>query len=269
MSADREGQPEDETGGEGVDRGEQDGVDEGEEVERSAYEDDEEDVEPYSADGGVTPAPESGRLGRQSGRRSVRSEQGPWRRFAWVALIILTAGVAWALILSTILINRSGDRTAELISLFEAGQQQRGGAVGQIPQNQAARRAALEAQLQQTRTLRAEAGAAKAKQAADQAAARQAIASAGLAGARSRQADAEAGLAETLTNRASIEPPSRERPALTPPSLTLDPSLTFDPSVNVERPSLDLERKQLELLKKLQTAIQELRQAIEDLRPRP
>ena len=97
------------------------------------------------------------------GEKSERSEQDRWRRFGWVALIILTAGVAWALILSTILINRSGDRTAEVISLFEESQDVRNEALRQIPKNQEERRAALEAQRQQTRTLQAEAQAARAR----------------------------------------------------------------------------------------------------------
>ena len=49
----------------------------------------------------------------------VRSEQDKWRRWAWAALVVLVIGVAWALALSTILLNRSGDNTAELIALFE------------------------------------------------------------------------------------------------------------------------------------------------------
>ena len=94
----------------------------------------------------------------EEGSEGERSEQDHWRRFGWVALAILTTGVAWALVLATILIDRSGDRTAELIALVEEGQQQRESALGQIPQSQKERRAALEAQRQQTRTLQAAGG---------------------------------------------------------------------------------------------------------------
>ena len=84
MSADREWLP--------------DGESEDEEAGGSAYEDD----EPYPAeDAGDDPA-----SGRDA--KGERSEQDRWRRFGWVALIILTTGVAWALILSSILVNRSG-----------------------------------------------------------------------------------------------------------------------------------------------------------------
>ena len=105
------------------------------------------------------PAPGSG----GESDEDERSEQDRWRRFGWVALIILTVGVAWALILSTILINRSGDHTAELLSLYEESQDARDQALRQIPKNQEERRAALEAQRQRTRTLQAEAQASRAR----------------------------------------------------------------------------------------------------------
>ena len=83
----------------------------------------------------------------------VRSEQDKWRRWAWAALVVLVIGVAWALALSTILLNRSGDNTAELIALFEKSQEQRKAAVNQTSQNQDARRAALHATQAESQAL--------------------------------------------------------------------------------------------------------------------
>ena len=170
----------------------------------------------------------------------------------------LTAGVAWALVLSTILINRSGDRTAELISLVEEGQQTRESALGQIPQSQEERRAALEAQRQQTRSFQAEAGAARASQAKEEAAARQALAGIALAQARSRQADAEAILAQAQAGRPSFETPS----------LTIEPPSR---SISLERQQIDLQKRLNtaieDLRKQLNAAIEDLREAIEDIRP--
>ena len=125
-----------------------------------------------------------------------RSEQHRWRRWAWWALIIATVGGGWVLVLATIFIARSGDRTAELISLFEAGQQQREAASGGAQESQEERQAALKAQQQQSQTFRAQELAALADQAKSNAEARLALANAALAESRIDQADAEAALAQ-------------------------------------------------------------------------
>ena len=88
---------------------------------------------------------------------SERSEQDQWRRFGWVVFghphYRRCRGPGR---MPIILINRSRDRTAELISLFEEGQQQRTAALGQIPQSQEPRQAALESQSAQTRAFQAD-----------------------------------------------------------------------------------------------------------------
>jgi hypothetical protein len=270
MSDDREWQPEDETGAGGVERPADEDVQPVDEDVEPADEDvqpvdqdvepADEDVEPYPLEGArAAPAPGSG---SQRGRGGETSEQDRWRRFGWVALIILTIGVAWALILSTILIDRSGDRTADLISLFEQSQEARNSALGQVPLSQEERRAAIEGQRQQTRTAQAEAQAARANQAQGQAAARQAQAGAGLAGARSRQADAEAALAQAQANRASTQPSSLER------QLALDRQVSLDAQVALARQAA-LDQQQIDLLKKLNASVRALREAIKDLRPGP
>ena len=178
--------------------------------------------------------------GHRSRRKFRRSEQAQWRWFGWVALIILTTGVAWALILATHLVNSSGDRTAALIEELEEGQQNREAALGQVPQSQKERRALIESQRAETRRIQAEAQAARASQAKDEAAARQALAGIGLAQARARQADAQAILAQAQANRANAEQPSL---------------------------SISLERQQIDLQNRLSQAIEDLRDALQDLRP--
>ena len=241
MSTDREFRPEAETGGEGegigrpgdedVEQYPAEGSGDYAEGSESDVEDSDEDVEDSDED--VEDSDED-----DDGDR--RSEQDQWRRFGWVALAITTTGVAWALVLATILINRSGDRTAELISLFEEGQQERTAALGQIPQSQEQRQAALESQLAQTRAFQADARAARASQAKDEAAARQALADSAMAQARARQADAQAALAQAQANRANAAQPSL---------------------------SISLERQQIELQEQLKKALNDLRAAIEELRP--
>ena len=227
-----------------------------------------EGLEPYpDPDSGADPAPGSDSQGD-------KSEQDQWRRFGWVALIILTIGVAWALTLGTILIDRSGNRTAELISLFEQSQDLRKNALRQIPKSQKERRAAIEAQRQQTRTLQAEAQAARASQAKGEAAARQALAGSGLAGARARQADAEAALAQAQANRASTQRPSLDRQldlqrqVVSERQLDLARQVVADRQAAADR-QVTLEREQTELLKEIKSAIRGLREAIKDLRPGP
>ena len=104
---------------------------------------DDSDFDSYRAEG-ETPDSEEGR----------RSEQDKWRRWAWAALVVLVVGVAWALTLSTILLNRSGDNTAELISLFEQSQERRQAALEQSSQSEEARRAALDTTIAESRTFR-------------------------------------------------------------------------------------------------------------------
>ena len=137
-----------------------------------------------------------------------RSEHDKWRRWAWAALVVLVLGVAWALTLSTILLDRSGDNTAELIALFEESQQRREAALGQTSQTQEARRAALDAAKAESQTFRAQAQAARASLVESNASARRALAQEALAGARTNQADKQAALAEAQANRANRQAPS-------------------------------------------------------------
>ena len=225
MSADREWRPESETGGEGV--------------ERPGYEAGGA-VSGRGLGGGLEGTEEAARIRRPRGG-SERSEQDQWRRFGWVALVILTTGVAWALVLSTILINRSGDRTAELISLFEEGQQQRGGALGQVPQSQEERQAALESQL-----------------------------------AADADVPGRGGGCPGESGQGTKRPPARPWPAPAWPRPAPGRQMRRRPWPRRRRtgrmPSsrpcpISLEREQIDLQKKLKTAIEELREAIEDLRP--
>ena len=90
--------------------------------------------------------PEDGRGTRATARRNdrrgkrgdkvERTEHDKWRRWAWAALVFSILGVIWGLTLSTILLNRSGDNTAELISLFEESQERRDALARQSAQNQ-------------------------------------------------------------------------------------------------------------------------------------
>ena len=76
--------------------------------------------------------------GRRNDRRGKsrekveRTEHDKWRRWAWAALVFSVLGVVWALTLYTILLNRSGDNTAELIALFEESQERRDALARQI-----------------------------------------------------------------------------------------------------------------------------------------
>ena len=137
-----------------------------------------------------------------------RSEHDKWRRWAWAALVVLVIGVAWALTLSTILLNRSGDNTADLISLFEESQGRRETALRQTSQNQEARRATLDATQAESQNFRAQGRAALASQGESNASARRALAQGALAGARINQANKQAALAEAQANRANRQAPS-------------------------------------------------------------
>ena len=213
-----------------------------------------------------------------------RSDQDKWRRWAWAALVVLVLGVAWALTLSTILLNRSGDNTAELISLFEESQERREAALRQTSQSQEARRAALDATQAESQTFRAQSQAALASQAESNASARRALAQEALAGARINQADKQAALAEAQANRANRQAPSpsgmqrsldRTRDLQRTLDRNLDLQRTLERNIDLLRTlerSIDLQRTvdtTRDLQERLKEAIDALRQAISDLRPRP
>ena len=166
--------------------------------------------------GGGAYADEPPRRVGPRGDPKLQNEQDKWRRLALTALIIVTVGGGWALVLVTILVDRSGDRTAELISLFEAGQQQRQGALGGVQQSQKERQAALETQQQQSQMLRAQELAALADQARGNAETRQALANAALATSRARQAEAEAALAQAQSEETQARTVDRRTPAQVP-----------------------------------------------------
>ena len=210
-----------------------------------------------------------------------RSEHDKWRRWAWAALVVLVIGVAWALTLSTILLNRSGDNTAELIALFEESQERRETALRQTSQNQEARRAALDATQAESQNFRAQGQAALASQAESNASARRALAQEALAGARINQADKQAALAEAQANRANRQAPS---PSDMQRSLerTLDLQRALDRNLDLQRTlernidllrtlerNVDLQRtleRSRDLQRRLNETIRALREAISDLR---
>ena len=212
-----------------------------------------------------------------------RSEHDKWRRWAWAALVVLVIGVAWALTLSTILLNRSGDNTAELISLFEESQERREAALRQSSQSEEARRAALDTTIAESRTFRAQAQAARASQAERNASARRALAQGALAGARTNQANTEAALAQARADRASREAPSPSGVQrsldrtldLQRTSTDLDLQRTLERNIDLLRTlerNVDLQRtldRNRELQRRLNETIRELREVIRDLRSRP
>ena len=137
------------------------------------------------------------------------TDQDRWRRVAWVAVISLIVGVGWALILSTILLSRSGDRTAELISLFEsgqeareAGQEAREAALARLPESQAERRATIEGLQEQSQLFKAQELSAFAEQSESNANTRQAVANEALANAQRRQESVETLVLGALTAQA-------------------------------------------------------------------
>ena len=134
-----------------------------------------------------------------------RSEQHNWRRWAWWALIIATVGFGWALVLATVFIVRSGDRTAALVSLVEEGQQQRQAASEGAQQSGDEREAALESQQQESQTFRAQELAALADQSKGNAEARQALAEAALAESRANTVNSETQTADAQTADALAE----------------------------------------------------------------
>ena len=166
-----------------------------------------------------------------------RTDQDRWRRVAWVTVISLILGVAWALTLSTILLNRSGDRTAELISLFESGQEERTATLARLPESQAERRATIEGLQEQSQLFKAQTLSAFADQSESNAGSRQAIASAALAEIQRRKA---------LTS-------SAERTLLTEQIGTI----------------ADLQSSIDRLRTSLTESMRKLRESIKDLGPRP
>ena len=144
--------------------------------------------EPEDGRGARATARRNDRRGK-SGDKVERTEHDKWRRWAWAALVFSILGVIWGLTLSTILLNRSGDNTAELISLFEESQERRDALARQTAQNQAEKQAALKATQAESQAYRARSQAARASEAESNASARRALAEATLAGARTRQAD--------------------------------------------------------------------------------
>ena len=238
-----------------------------------------------------------------------RSEHDKWRRWAWAALVVLVLGVAWALTLSTILLNRSGDNTAELISLFEESQERRDALARQTAQNQAEKQAALKATQAESQAFRSQSQAARASEAESNASARRALAEATLAGARTRQAfrarsqaarasesesnaSARRALAQaTLAGARTQQAARADRGAPSVPELqrSLDRTIelqraldrnadlqgTLERNIDLLRTlerSIDLQRTvdtTRDLQARLREAIDALRQAISDLRPRP
>jgi hypothetical protein len=247
-------------------------------------EDAHEDVAPGSEEGPYLEEPGEGRGLRATGQRgdgNGRSEHDKWRRWAWAALVVLVIGVAWALTLYTILLDRSGDNTAELIALFEEGQQRREAAAGQTSQSQEARRAALEATQAEAQTFRAQTQAARASEAENNASARRALAQAALAGARTNQANAEAARAQDEADSANRQAPS---PSGIQRTIDRNLDLQLDRNTDLQRTlerNIDLLRtletniglqgtldRNRELQRTLTETIEALREAIKDLRSR-
>ena len=227
--------------------------------------------------------PEEGRASGASARRNdrraksrdkiERTEQDKWRRWAWAALIVSVLGVAWALTLNTILLNRSGDNTAELIAMLEESQERRDALARQTAPNQAEKTAALKATQAESQAFRAQSQAARASVAESNASARRALAQAALAGARTQQAE--------RPDRAA--PSAREMQRSLDRTIELQRALdgnadlqaTLERNIDLLRTlerSIDLQRTDdttRDLQARLKQAIDALRQAISDLRPRP
>ena len=227
--------------------------------------------------------PDDRRGARASGRRNdrraktgdkvERTEHDKWRRWAWAALVFSILGVIWGLTLSTILLNRSGDNTAELIALFEESQERRDALARQSAQNQAEKQAALKATQAESQAFRAQSQAARASEAESNASARRAQAQATLAGARTQQAeradralpspsDAQRSLDRTDDLQRTLDRNADLQGTL---ERNIDLLRTLERSIDLQR-TLDTTR---DLQKRLKEAVDALRQAISDLRPRP
>ena len=221
--------------------------------------------------------PEDGRGSSASGRRNdrrgksrekvERTEHDKWRRWAWAALVFSILGVIWGLTLSTILLNRSGDNTAELISLFEESQERRDALARQTAQNQDEKQAALKATQAESQSYRARSQAARASEAESNASARRALAEASLAGARTRQAERAPGDVQRSLERTIELQRALDRNADLQRTLerNIDLLRTLERSIDLQR-TVDTTR---DLQERLKEAIDALRQAISDLRPRP
>ena len=173
----------------------------------------------------------------QEDRGKRRTDQDRWRRVAWIAVISAIIGVGWALTLSTILLSRSGDRTEELISLFESGQEAREAALARIPESGAERRATIEGLQEQSQLFKAQELSSFAEQSESNANAREAVANEALANAQRRQASVETLVLGALTAQAKA--------------------------------IADLQGSVDQLRTSLTQAIKKLQEAIKDLGPRP
>ena len=227
--------------------------------------------------------PDDSRGARATGRRNdrraktgdkvERTEHDKWRRWAWAALVFSILGVIWGLTLSTILLNRSGDNTAELIALFEESQERRDALARQSAQNQAEKQAALKATQAESQAFRAQSQAARASEAESNASARRAQAQATLAGARTQQAeradralpspsDAQRSLDRTIDLQRTLDRNADLQGTL---ERNIDLLRTLERSIDLQR-TVDTTR---DLQKRLKETIDALRQAISDLGPRP
>ena len=226
--------------------------------------------EPEDGPGARATARRNDRRGKR-GDKVERTEHDKWRRWAWAALVFSILGVIWGLTLSTILLNRSGDNTAELISLFEESQERRDALARQSAQNQAEKQAALKATQAESQAYRARSQAARASEAESNASARRALAEASLAGARARQAERDAGASPSDAQR-SLDRTIELQRAL---DRNADLQRTLERNIDLLRTlerSIDLQRTvdtTRDLQERLKEAIDALRQAISDLRPRP
>ena len=222
------------------------------------------------------------RATRRSDRRGKsrdkvqRTDQDKWRRWAWAALVFSILGVVWALTLFTIVLNRSGDNTAELIALFQESQDRRDAVARQAAQNPEEKQAALRATQAESQAYRTQSQAARARVAESNASARRALAQATLAGARTQQAQ-----------RTDRTPPDRTTPSPGDVQRSLDRTAdlqrTLDKNADLQgtlernidllrtlERSIDLQRtvdRTRELQTRLKEAIDTLRQALSDLRP--
>ena len=237
--------------------------------------------------------PEDRRGTRASGRRNdrrgksrdkvERTEHDKWRRWAWAALVFSVLGVIWGLTLSTILLDRSGDNTAELIGLFEESQERRDALARQTAQNQAEKQAALKATQAESQAFRARSQAARASGAESNASARRAQAQAALAGARTQQVErtgrelpSPSGVQRSLDRTIDLQQ-SLDRTADLQRTLDRNADLqrTLERNIDLLRTlerSIDLQRtvdRTRDLQTRLKEAVDALRQAISELRPRP
>ena len=203
-----------------------------------------------------------------------RTDQDRWRSWAWAALVVVVLGVAWALVLGTILLNRSGDNTAQLISLFEESQKRRDAIADQSAQNQDEKQAALKATQAESQAYRAQSQAARARVAESNASARRALAQTSLAGARTQQAEradralpspngAQRSLDRTIELQQRLDKNADLQRTL---ERNIDLLRALERSIDLQRTvdrTRGLQRTLSELIGALRQAISELRGAVE------